>query len=170
MPSWLRSWQPSRSNASRPARRPTRTRPRLEELEKRTLLSFVFGGSFPSGAKPFGVASAYVNHDGRADIACANSDDNNVSVLLGNGDGSFQAAKSFATGQAPRAVVIGDFNGDGRPDLATPNTNSASVSVLLGNGDGSFQAQRTFSVGTSPTARYLRIIPPRLILLYPSGF
>src|SRR5262249_19175487 len=67
-----------------------------------------------------------------------------VSVLLGNGDGSFQDPVYYATGSYPSSVVVGDFNGDGIPDLAVANYGSSHVSVLLGNGDGSFQAARNF--------------------------
>src|SRR3989442_1126557 len=70
-----------------------------------------------------------------------------VSVLLGNGDGTFQPAQSFAAGSYARAVAVGDFNGDGRPDLVVANYYNNDVSVLLGNGDGTFQAARTLAAG-----------------------
>jgi hypothetical protein len=73
----------------------------------------------------------------------------NVSVLLGNGDGSF-AARSFAAGRVPYSVAVGDFNGDGAPDLAVANNFSNNVSVLLGRGDGGFQAARSFGTGRAP--------------------
>ena len=73
-----------------------------------------------------------------------------VSVLLGNGDGTFQTQRRFAVGRRPLALVTGDFNGDGRLDLVTANVDSGDVSVLLGNGDGTFQAQRRFAVGDAP--------------------
>jgi hypothetical protein len=63
----------------------------------------------------------------------ANAGSNTVSVLLGNGDGSFQAARSFGAGSGPRSVAVGDFNGDGRLDLAVANQNSNDVSVLINN-------------------------------------
>ena len=56
-----------------------------------------------------------------------------VSVLLGNGDGTFQAPMSVLVGNAPFSVVVGDFNGDGAPDLAMIGAND--VSVLLGTGE-----------------------------------
>jgi hypothetical protein len=70
---------------------------------------------------------------------------NNVSVLLGKGDGTFHAARNFSAGIDPRSVAVGDVNGDGLLDLAVANYGSANVSVLLGNGEGSFQAARNFS-------------------------
>jgi hypothetical protein len=73
-----------------------------------------------------------------------------VSVLLGNGDGSFRAAVSFAAGYAPASVAVADLDGDRVPDLVTANFRSADVSVLLGNGDGSFQAAIAFDAGIDP--------------------
>ena len=59
--------------------------------------------------------------DGRTDLAVANDIDNTVSVLLGNGDGTFQPQVTYAVGQCPDAIVAGDFTGDGRTDLAVAN-------------------------------------------------
>jgi FG-GAP-like repeat/Abnormal spindle-like microcephaly-assoc'd, ASPM-SPD-2-Hydin len=72
-----------------------------------------------------------------------------VSILIGNGDGTFQAKTDYAVGQSPVALVVQDFNGDGRFDLAVTNT-SKSVSVLLGKGDGSFQPAVNYISNTSP--------------------
>ena len=82
--------------------------------------------------------------DGRLDLAVANdnSGSDTVSVLLGNGDGTFQPQVTYAVGFGPDAIVAGDFNGDGRLDLAVVNRSApTTVSVLLGNGDGTFQPQ-----------------------------
>jgi hypothetical protein len=73
-----------------------------------------------------------------------------VSVLLGNGDGTFQAMRNFAVGTGASSVAAGDFNRDGRPDLAVTNSRGGSVSVLPGNGDGTFRAPRNFVAGTDP--------------------
>src|SRR5205807_2404331 len=61
-----------------------------------------------------------------------------VSVLLGNGNGTFQAAQSFPAGFGPAGMAVGDFNRDGKPDLAVANRYSGNV--LLGNGNGTFQS------------------------------
>ena len=102
------------------------------------------------------VAIDDFNGDSVPDLAVANfgerfSSDQyrlgNVAVLLGNGDGTFQAARLFDTGFEPVSVAIDDFNRDGRLDLVTANYLSANtggtVSVLLGNGDGSLVGHRS---------------------------
>src|SRR5207245_11812489 len=88
-------------------------------------------------------------------LAVAKLCSNDRRVLLGNGDGTFQAAQSFAAGTSPYSLAVGDLNGDGRPDLAVANYGSyptweGTVSVLLGIGDGTFQAAQSFAAGTNP--------------------
>ena len=61
-------------------------------------------------------------------------------MLLGNGNGTFQAQQSYATGGHPRQVVVDDLNGDGIPDLIVANAADNTLSVFLGNGNGTFQA------------------------------
>jgi Ca2+-binding RTX toxin-like protein len=96
------------------------------------------------------VAVADFNGDGIRDLATANSGSNNVSVLLGQDNGSFSPATNFSVGSNPRSVAVADFNGDGISDLATANSGSNNVSVLLGQGNGSFGAATNFSVGSNP--------------------
>src|SRR5437879_6335637 len=106
-----------------------------------------------SGASP-GASSMAVgdfNADGKLDLAVANSSSNNVSVLLGNGDGTFQAPLTFGPGSGASSVAVGDFNADGKLDLVV-TVGSAGVSVFLGNGDGTFQAAVTYAAGNSPYA------------------
>ena len=71
------------------------------------------------------------NGDGRLDLAAANYDSNDVSILLGNGDGSFRAAVNYGASFHPLSIAAGEFNGDGRLDLALVNLNSDNVSILL---------------------------------------
>src|SRR3989442_2223522 len=110
-------------------------------------VSFIARRDFAAGRSPDSVAVGDFNGDGKLDLATANFDSNDVSVLLGNGDGSFQAALTFAAGRGPSFVAVGDFNGDGKLDLVVANFDSGDVSVLLGNGDGSFQAGRAGAEG-----------------------
>ncbi len=98
------------------------------------------------------------NGDGRTDLAFNGelTYDNTVSVLLGNGDGTFQPQVAYTVGLYPKDIVAGDFNGDGRTDLAVANAYDNTVSVLLSNGDGTFQPQVTYTVGRTPR-RSLRV-------------
>jgi hypothetical protein len=109
------------------------------------------------GSNPDAVAVVDLNGDGIPDLVVANGGNlqtpgDTVSVLLGNGDGTFQPQHTFAVGSYPRAVAVADLNGDGKPDLIIANEFDNTVSVLLGNGDGTFQTQHTFAVGTGPDA------------------
>ena len=92
------------------------------------------------------------NGDGRLDLAVANPEGGTVSILLGQGDGSFLAAPDVAVGSAPEPVAVGDFNGDGRLDLAVVNFFSHTVSILLGQGDGSFLAAPEVAVGAGSSS------------------
>lgn len=101
--------------------------------------------TYAVGTNPQGIVIADFNGDGKLDIAVANSGSNNVSILLGNGDGTFRPAENFDAGNSPSAILVGDFNGDGKLDLALFQTGDpdqstiGSVSILLGNGDGTFR-------------------------------
>src|SRR5207248_3078866 len=101
------------------------------------------------------VAVGDFDGDGKLDLAVANFNSANVSVLLGKGDGTFQAPNNFVVGTEPISVAVGDFNGDGILDLATANGidfggGSNNVSVLLGKGDGSFQPAMNLAAGSNP--------------------
>ena len=82
----------------------------------------------------------------------ANYLSNTVSVLLGNGDGTFQSAVSYATGSDPGYVAVGDLTGNGKQDLVVVNDGDGTVSVLLGNGNGMFQTQQTYAAGSEPSS------------------
>jgi hypothetical protein len=118
----------------------------------------------PVGYEPVSVASGDFNHDGNLDLVTANSGAgyNDVSVLLGNGDGTFQGQVGYSTvqfaydsydgyydipvgGYGPVSVAVGDLRGDGNLDIVTANRDN-TVSVLLGNGDGTFQPAVTYSI------------------------
>ncbi len=74
------------------------------------------------------------------DLVIANSTSNNVTVLLGNGDGTFQeaAGSPYPVGKNPSAIVVADFNGDGNPDFAVANQGDNTISVFRGDGKGGF--------------------------------
>jgi len=108
-------------------------------------VSFITRVDYAAGTNPASVAVGDFNRDGVPDVAVANYGSNTVSVLLGNGDGTFQPALTLAADANPEFVAVGDFNRDGVPDLVVACSGSNSVSVFLGNGDGTFQPARNFA-------------------------
>ena len=105
----------------------------------------VYGAaSLINGASGSGAGAIVIgdfNKDGKLDIAVTNYSGKAVNVLLGNGDGTFQAPISSILSINPNALTLGDFNGDGKLDLAiTSWNNNGSLEILTGNGDGTFTA------------------------------
>jgi hypothetical protein len=114
-----------------------------------------FGGAtnYDTHGSAKAVAIGDLNGDGKPDLVTANGGTyNDVSVLLGNGDGTFAPRFDFFLGTAfaPLGIAVGDFNGDGKLDVVTANAGAGgnSVSVLLGDGNGGFSAQYDHAVGT----------------------
>src|SRR5215831_12824863 len=99
-------------------------------------------GRYPAGKGANFVTIADLNGDGKLDIAVANNDSEDVTILLGDGRGHFHPAPSspFAAGHSPNDIAVGDFNGDKKPDLAIVNHNTPYLTLLLGDGQGRFTA------------------------------
>jgi N-acetylneuraminic acid mutarotase len=131
-----------------------------------TLNTYVFG------SEPQSVAVADFNLDGKPDIAATAG---TASLLLGNGDGTFQPQGVLAKGIVTYAtyIVAADFNGDGKPDLAF--LNSPSLIVLLGNGDGTFQYSPSLTISLPPYSSTPVVADvngdgiPDIVMLSPSG-
>ncbi len=112
------------------------------------------GSPLPVGRNPSSVASGDFNGDGIPDLAVTNQSDNTLTILLGNGDGTFTAAAGspLAIGNAPVSVVAADFNGDSFLDLAVANNADNTVSFPAGNGNGTFAAKTDFPTGAAPVS------------------
>ena len=85
------------------------------------------------------VAVGDFNGDGKPNVVLTSPGANSVSILLGNGDGTFRPAVAYAAGKSPQYLAVGDFNRDGNLDLVV-NSKPGYVTILLGNGDGTFRA------------------------------
>jgi hypothetical protein len=133
----------------------------VEELERRVFLStantslFLDQQTFSIGTSTVAtrLVMSDLNGDGQPDVIIANDvTPGDVIVMLGNGDGSFQAPATFSTGNKPYGVAVADLNGDGRADLLVANHDSNSVGILLGNGNGTFAPQTTVLAGSGPSS------------------
>ena len=92
------------------------------------------------GTSPGSVAVGDFNLDGKVDLAVSNADSDNVSILLGNGNGGFTqpVGSPVGAGDFPISVAAGDFDLDGTPDLAVASANSHNITILSGDGGGGF--------------------------------
>ena len=100
---------------------------------------------YPVISNPNGLLVADFNNDGKKDVVVVSSGSssagsNTVTVFLGKGDGTLQAAAYYPAHTSPISAVAYDFNGDHNLDLAIANSGSGDVSILLGRGDGTFAA------------------------------
>src|SRR6202011_540689 len=83
--------------------------------------------------RPTSIATVDINGDGKLDLVVT-TNSNTVSLLLGNGDGSFGLPITYHTGSNPGSIAIADLNGDGRPDVIIGDRSSKNVSVVLYGG------------------------------------
>jgi hypothetical protein len=140
-------------------RRAATHRPKLEVLEDRRLLAFAPAVSYSAGLDPVAVVMADFNNDGNLDLTAGNPASGVVSVLLGDGRGSFGGAINSdlgsVAGVSRASLTVADFDNDGNLDLAAVTWteiwgSNEQVSVLLGNGDGTFRTPTHPSVAQGP--------------------
>lgn len=132
----------------------------LENLAFATI-AFKPAQTYTVGPNPSALTIGDFNGDGKLDLAVVNNGDtanNGVSILLGNGDGTFQPASGFAAGKNPSWLAAGDFNADGKDDLAVARYGSYSdpndtgeVTIYLSNGDGTFHPGAVLTLGRKPS-------------------
>jgi len=95
----------------------------------------------PVGSGPISLSEGDFNGDGKLDLAVSNYEGSSVSILLGNGDGTFQPQATLGTLSQPFGSAVGDINGDGIPDLVVGNDlESGGLDIFLGDGSGGFTA------------------------------
>jgi len=115
--------------------------------------SFGYGTAvnYTMGDEPRGVALGDLNGDTVPDMVTGNWLSGDVSVRLGNGDGTFGSAGAYTVGVNPQGVAIGDLNHDNKADVVVASNGDNAVSVLLGNGNGSLQTPDAYATGSLPT-------------------
>jgi alpha-tubulin suppressor-like RCC1 family protein len=126
-----------------------------------------FSFSFSTGAAPFNfkryayhtvgyyptqLTAGDFNKDSKKDVAVVNELDHNISIALGNGDGTFQSSVNigYLMNSRPSGIEAADINGDGNEDLVVVRHLKNTMAVFAGNGDGTFQAPALYSTGTMP--------------------
>jgi hypothetical protein len=120
--------------------------------------TFQYAVRYTASPVPTSVTVGDFNGDHHLDLVTVGntSDGPTLSVLLGNGDGTFQAAVTSPLNRQAWAVAVGDFRGNGILDLVTANYYENTISVLLGNGDGTFRRALTYPVGRGPSSVVVR--------------
>ncbi len=103
-------------------------------------------GSAPCNG-PYGMSAADMNNDGILDLVVGCRDNQTVSILRGNGNGTFTHVSNRAIGGSNWVIVTGDLNGDRNIDVSAANSFSSNGSILLGNGNGTLQPFTSFAVG-----------------------
>lgn len=94
-----------------------------------------------------GVACAFIDDDNNIDVITANLSGNNISLYLGNGDGTFQQPIHYSAGTWPCTIHCTDLNNDQKGDVIVGNYGGSNISILFNNGDGTLQQAQNYGVG-----------------------
>jgi hypothetical protein len=112
--------------------------------------NFTLQSTIPVGNEPQSVFAADLDKDGDIDLAVANANSDNVSVLLNQGKGVFLPDSVYSAGDQPWSIIAADLDDDGYLDLITANLNSDNVSILLNRGNGTFMPSLDYPTGSQP--------------------
>lgn len=116
-------------------------------------VGFSVGGEFEAGATPLSVAVGDFDDDGTLDLCTANSDSGDVSILLGNGDGTFDdTLPTEEVGSTPASIATGDINDDGEIDIVVADGVDSTIGTLLNEGDATFAEVVFTDTGMGPEA------------------
>jgi len=157
----LQSWLASCSAVdAHPSRLVTRTLSKagssrvLEGLEHRRLLSITFDqlADYPLSQRPTWAVSADLNRDGQADLAVSINDSQKLSILFGNGDGTFSAASDYSTAGSTSFVAHSDVDRDGDVDLGVSLHGTNRVQLFMNDGTGVYSWPIDYTVGNDPLA------------------
>jgi len=107
--------------------------------------------NYPAGDCPYDVFCADLDGDTHLDLAVANKDNDSVSILKNNGNGTYQSAVNYGAGTSPSSIFCADLDGDGDLDIATTSYYDNTVSILKNNGDGTFQNAVNYEAGDGYT-------------------
>jgi hypothetical protein len=90
------------------------------------------------------IVTGNLNNDNHPDLVFSNGENNNIGVLLGNRDGTFQAPMTYSIqgGGSPKSIIIDDFNNDGVTDLVVTTTKDNTIILLYGNNNGTFKTRK----------------------------
>jgi len=113
---------------------------------------FYYFASFKVGKNPTTITAVDLNHDSLTDLVTTNISSNTLSILLGNGDGTFQDHVQFQVCQEPRALALADFNHDEHADVALACSGGDEIAVLFGRGNGKFEEGPHYPVFRTPVS------------------
>ncbi len=116
--------------------------------------AFKGASTFPAHLAPDSIVVADFNGDGNLDLAIANRSSNDISVLMGKGDGTFITGVKYSSGAGtnPFGIATADVNGDGKPDLVVANAGNKTIAVLMNTGTGTFNPAVAYTVGNVPSS------------------
>jgi len=113
---------------------------------------FYYFASYKVGKNPTTVTPVDINQDGFTDIVTTNMASNTLSILLGNGDGTFRDQIQLHVCQEPRSLASASFNNDTYPDVVLACSGSDQIAILFGRADGRFEEGPQYPVHRTPIA------------------